>query len=184
MTGGSNPSWRAISYAHVVVGGALRWPVTPETASSILVMGATGGIMKKLRLRILTIFILSIFLFGCAVGQISYYDNETYRNLTYLIPELEIVYESFTNPRPNLAGMAHTMMKLKKMAEYEKWKGEENSQTYQQILIIEKMFNRHVNELADSGEPWSEEHMKNKLQNIQEAIALAIETELLKNKEK
>ena len=132
----------------------------------------------------MAVLILSIFLVGCAVGQISYYDNETYKNLTYLIPDLEIVYESFTDSRPNLAGMAHTMMKLKKMAEYEKWKGEENNQTYQQIVIIEKMFNRHVNELADNRKPWSEAHMKNKLQNIQEAVGLAIETELLKNKEK
>lgn len=135
----------------------------------------------KLR-KLFSVVVLALFIFGCAAGQLSYYDNETYKNLTYLKPEVEIVYNTYGTEEPHKPSINHVVVKMKKMVEYEKWKGEGNNPTYEQILIIQRMFNRHLKERMESS-PWSRAHIKNKLGNMHDAIDIAIKSELLKNKE-
>ena len=67
------------------------------------------------------------------------------------------------------------------MYEYEKGKGGKNKETYEQIRIIQNMFERHVNDRLNSG-TWSKINLDNLKKNIVDAFDIAIKTERLKNK--
>jgi hypothetical protein len=133
--------------------------------------------------KLFSLIALSLFLFSCAMTQISIYDNETYKSLTYLKPDVEIVYYNYGNEELHRPSINHVIIEIRKIVEYEKWKGEPNRPTYKQVLIIQKMFDRHLKERRASETPWSRKHIQNKLSNIQETINIAIKSELSKNKE-
>ncbi len=111
----------------------------------------------------------------------SYYDHTTYKNLTDLKPQVSRLYDAFASDSVNQEEIGKISLKLDQVYEYEKGKGEKNIETYKQISIIMKMFDRHVKDRLDNGK-WSATHLENKKQLITSAFDIAIETEGLKNK--
>lgn len=105
----------------------------------------------------------------------------TYKNLTELKPEVVFLYETFTTDSINLERIAYVRLRLAQVYEYEKGKGSKNKETYEQIEIIQNMFERHVKDRLEKGK-WTKEHFENVKTNIEEAFDIAIQTERLKNK--
>jgi hypothetical protein len=136
-----------------------------------------------IKISILNVLLFSIYLSGCAYlfGFITYYDPTTYKNLTDLKPEVVALYNTFSTSTVDTNNIAAIRLKLAQMYEYENGKGTKNVETTKQIKIIQEMFDRHVNDRIKNGK-WSEEHLNNNKQNIQDAFDLAIRTERLKNK--
>lgn len=127
-----------------------------------------------------SILLTFVFLTRCT-SFVSYYDPTTYRNLTELKPAVAFLYETFISDSIDLAKIAEIRLRLAQAYEYEKGKGAKNQETYEQIEIIQTMFERHVKDRLEHGK-WSTEHMENTKTNIQEAFDIAIQTERLKNK--
>lgn len=127
---------------------------------------------------------LSMLLQNCAsiMGFPTYFDFTTYKNLTYLKPEILMLYDSFATDQPDSEGVRAIRLKLGQMIEYEKGKGLQNAETARQCELINGMFERHVKDRMESGGPWSEEDLANSKENISEAFDIAISTENLKNK--
>ncbi len=121
---------------------------------------------------------------GCGfANSITYFDTTTYKNLTEAKPQVALLYESFTGKDVDSISLKATRLRLRQMYEYEKGKGERNSETTAQIRIINDMFERHITDRLQKG-PWSSTDMMNKVENISDAFDLAISTEALKNKQK
>ena len=112
---------------------------------------------------------------------ISYYDPTTYKNLTEVKPEVVFLYETFTTDSVNPEKIVQVRLRLAQVYEYEKGKGLKNKETYEQIEIIQSMFERHVKDRLDKGK-WTQEHYENVKTNMEEAFDIAIQTERLKNK--
>lgn len=131
-------------------------------------------------------FILWLLLQSCAsfLGFPTYYDPTTYKNLTYLKPEVLMLYDSFATDEPDSNGLESIRLKFDQMIEYEIGKGKSNRETADQCKLIKGMFDRDVKDRLESGQPWREAHLNNKKENISEAFDLAISTENLKNKNK
>jgi hypothetical protein len=111
----------------------------------------------------------------------SYYDPTTFKNLTDLKPQVSRLYDSFASDSVDKDEINKISLKMDQAYEYEKGKGEKNIETYKQISIINKMFERNVKDRLDNGK-WSETHLENNKQLIIKAFDIAIETEGLKNK--
>jgi hypothetical protein len=128
-------------------------------------------------------FLLSVLLYlsSCAHIGITYYDPTTYKNLTDLKPEVTALYDTFTNDTIDKDKISAIRLKLAQMYEYEKGKGEKNKETYEQIRIIQNMFERQVSDRLKNGK-WNSAHASNQKQMISEAFDIAIETEAKKNK--
>lgn len=120
---------------------------------------------------------------SCAVsfGKITYFDPTTYKNLTDLKPEVLMLYDTFASDQVDTGKVSALRLKLAQAYEYEKGKGDKNKETYEQIAIIQNMFNRHVDERLRDGK-WNEANLSNKKENIGDAFDIAIRTERLKNK--
>ena len=132
---------------------------------------------------ILLLLILIVCISGCAgwLGFPTYFDPTTYKNLTDVKPKVIMVYESFTGENVKSEKVDDIRLKLAQMYEYEKGKGAQNRETFLQLEIIQRIFERHVEDWQENG-PWSVSHMENQKQTISEAFDIAIETENLKNK--
>jgi len=136
--------------------------------------------------QLLTYPVLIFFLLlqSCALfNGITYYDYTTYKNLTENKAEVLALYETFINEKVDSAAVREVRLKLSKMYEYEKGKGETNQETFKQIQILRDIFDRHVNARLQNGK-WTTENMQNLSENIADAFDLAISTEALKNKSK
>ncbi len=118
---------------------------------------------------------------GCSGLILHYYDPTTYKNLTDLKPQVAALYDSFVDEAVDTRAVAAVRLELAQVYEYEKGKGEKNQETIAQIEIIRKMFERHVEDRLKDGR-WSESHLQNVKENIEEAFDIAIQTEHLKNK--
>lgn len=116
---------------------------------------------------------------GCVLA--SYYDPTTYKSLTDLKPEIEALYETFTNDTIDSTRLAALRLKLAQIYEYERGKGASNVETARQVQLIEQMFERHVDDRMKNGK-WNIAHLNNQKTNIGEAFDIAISTERLKNK--
>ncbi|MCD6594407.1 hypothetical protein J7L68_01855 [bacterium] len=143
-------------------------------------------IMKKRNLLtpVLFIFLLvclsGLYLQGCAATRTSYYDPTTYKNLTYIKPQVLLLYETFTSEEIDTMLIDNIRLKLAQIYEYEKGK-DNNSETTRQIQKIQEMFERHVKDRFEKGK-WTKEHLENEKENIEEAFDIAIKTERAKNK--
>jgi len=126
---------------------------------------------------------ISILITGCAqwFGFPAYFDATTYKNLTDLKPQIQMLYDTFTQNEIDEKRIESIRLKLAQMYEYEKGKGERNKETMLQIGIIQNMFERHIGDRIESG-TWTELHAGNLKENISEAFDIAISTENLKNK--
>ena len=139
---------------------------------------------RQLKLLILSILLTLLFFLiaGCSsLGFITYYDPTTYKSLTDLKPEVLALYDTFTNNAMSDDTIHAIRLKLAQIYEYEKGKGDKNEETYKQIRIIQKMFERHMQDRINNG-LWDETHLNNTKKNISDAFDIAIKTERLKNK--
>ncbi len=138
---------------------------------------------RKKHSYLLTIsqILMILLLFVRCMSFISYYDPTTYKNLTELKPEVIFLYETFTTDSVDLERIAQIRLRLAQVYEYEKGKGLKNKETYEQIEIIQNMFERHVEDRLKKGK-WTKEHFRNLKINIEEAFDITIQTERLKNK--
>lgn len=120
---------------------------------------------------------------GCAnFGWITYFDPTTYKNLTDTKPVVAQFYDTLVQDKIDDAALSAIRLKLAQSFEYEKGKGKDNIDIVNQITIIRRMFDRHMNDRLKG--KWSKAHMENEKENIMEAFDIAIATEALKNKRK
>ena len=124
-----------------------------------------------------------LLLTGCAgvLGFVTYYDPQTYKNLTELKPEVLSLYDTFTADAIDSSRIAGVRLKLDQVYEYEKGKGKKNEDQARQIKSLQEMFARHVNDRMGAGK-WNEAHLNNQKENIAQAFDIAIQTERNKNK--
>lgn len=137
--------------------------------------------MQARRLLFVTHILIAFVVVARCTSLVSYYDPTTYTNLTHLKPEVVFLYETFTHDTVDTTKIREIRLRLAQVYEYEKGKGAKNQETYEQIELIQGMFERHVADRMENG-TWSQEHMENKKTNIEEAFDIAIETEWLKNR--
>jgi len=137
------------------------------------------------RLFLIFVFFLCLLLYlnACArwLGFPTYYDSTTYKQLTDLKPKVLMLYDKFSGEITDQSKIEEIRLKFAQIYEYEKGKGLKNVETYSQIDLIRKMFERQVFDRLQNGF-WSEAHLHNQKVNISEAFDIAIQTENLKNK--
>jgi hypothetical protein len=124
---------------------------------------------------------------ACAGVPISYYDATTYAQLTSLKAETVTLVESFdTKPYvENEAKIEATTLNLRKAYEYEKGKGEPNSDTTKQFSKISGLFMNDVKDYKDSGPgTLGPKYFQEAAFALGQAFDIAISTENLKNKDK
>lgn len=117
---------------------------------------------------------------GCYNIGLTYFDPTTYQYLTELKPRIIILYDSFTQEHIDSLEVKAIQLKFAQILEYEKGKGETNSETIRQIEIIQEMFEDHVDGRLAEG-PWSDTVLANYKENIRDAFDKAIQTEWSKN---
>jgi hypothetical protein len=131
--------------------------------------------------------ILLLTLQACTGIPISYYDSTTYKNLTSLKAEATTLVESFDTKKleENQSKIEEVTMAFKKAFEYEKGKGEPNSDTIKQFEKIISLFKDDVNEYRESkpGE-LGRKYFSQAAVVLGQAFDIAISTENLKNKDK
>jgi hypothetical protein len=138
--------------------------------------------MPKVQQIPVFIVALALLVSGCSLFQgITYYDPTTYKNLTDLKPEVTMLYETFVSDEPDTLWIRSIRLRLAKMYEYEKGKGEKNKETAEQIKIIRENFDEDVSYRRRSG-PWSETHKQNAMRFMAGYFDTAIKTEASKNK--
>lgn len=135
-------------------------------------------------------FIHALILLGlsaCAGVPISYYDSTTYTQLTSLKVETTTLVESFDSKpyAENQAKIEAIILSLKKAYEYEKGKGEPNSDTTKQFTEITGLFMDDVKEYKER-EPGAlgPKYFHEASVALGQAFDIAIATENLKNKDK
>lgn len=141
--------------------------------------------------KIATLYIASVIfllnLIACAGLPISYYDATTYTQLTSLKAETTTLVESFdTKPyTENQKKIEETTLNLKKAYEYEKGKGNPNSDTTKQFDMIYGLFIMDVKDYTENkpGE-LGEKYFQEVAKILGQAFDIAISTENLKNKDK
>jgi len=127
------------------------------------------------------VIVVLFVLVGCAGSLMSRYDKETHQNMAYLKPMIEDVYSMYQKIDVDVVYLNKVNNAFRHILAYEKSKGNPNVDIVRQIEIVYNMFDRHAKERIAQG-MWSKAHAENKLKNIQKAIDLVIESELLKNK--
>lgn len=141
-------------------------------------------VYPKRRLPSFAAFIVLLASFsGCGLLQnsITYFDSTTYKNLTGVKPRIVFLYETFSDDSIAIDEVKAIRLQLAQMLEYEKGKGQKNSETAQQIKIIRDMFEDDIQHRMTNGK-WSTAQRENQTENISDAFDLAISTERLKNK--
>jgi len=96
---------------------------------------------------------LALLLQGCITVPISYYDSETYKNLTSLKAETMLLVEKFdSKPVVEMEGKIEDVtLKLRQAYEYEIGKGKPNSDTATQFEKILGLFNEDVADYRADG---------------------------------
>jgi hypothetical protein len=132
-------------------------------------------------------FLLAVVLAGCQSVPISYYDATTYTNLTNLKAETTVLIESFDKKTftQNESKIEGATLNLRKAYEYEKGKGDPNSDTAQQFEIVAKLYADTINEYKDNGpEKLGPKYFQEAARALGQAFDIAIATENVKNKDK
>ena len=137
---------------------------------------------------LLTVHVLILLCLTACIGiPISYYDATTYTQLTSLKAETTTLVESFdTKPFVNnQAKIEETTLELKKAYEYEKGKGNPNSDTTKQFEIISGLFLEDVKDYKENGPgALGPKYFQQAAVALGQAFDIAIKTENLKNKDK
>ena len=135
----------------------------------------------------LSAILLLLTLSGCSGIPISYYDATTYTQLTGLKAETTLIVESFdTKPvSDNEDSIDKVTLSLRKAYEYEKGKGNPNSDTTKQYKKIMKLFNDDVKDYRENGpKKLGAVYFHEASVVLGQAFDIAIATENLKNKDK
>lgn len=132
---------------------------------------------------------LSLFLSvsGCSGIPISYYDATTYTQLTSLKAETTTLVASFDTKKvsDNESKIEQTTLNLRKAYEYEKGKGDPNSDTTKQFEKIEQLFDSDIKEYREGGpNSLGVKYFREAAIVLGQAFDIAIATENLKNKDK
>jgi len=137
--------------------------------------------------RVLGTLALATVLAGCPSIPISYYDATTYTHLTSLKAETAALIETF-DTRPvsrNEDKIDATSLNLRKAYEYEKGKGEPNSDTAKQFAKISQLYEETVKEYRDNGpKSLGPKYFQEAAKVLSQAFDIAIATENVKNKDK
>jgi hypothetical protein len=146
---------------------------------------ATHPVQIRLLYITSTIFLLGFI--ACAGVPISYYDATTYTQLTSLKAEVTTLVESFdTKPyEENQIKIEETTLNLRKAYEYEKGKGNPNSDTTKQFDKVNGLFMDDVKDYKENkpGE-LGVKYFQEAAVILGQAFDIAISTENLKNKDK
>jgi hypothetical protein len=124
---------------------------------------------------------------ACISVPISYYDATTYTQLTSLKVDATMLVETFdTKPfTSNEAKIEAVTIHLKKAYEYEKGKGEPNSDTAKQFDKIVDLFLEDVQDYREGrGPELGEKYFQEAARLLGQAFDIAIATENLKNQDK
>lgn len=146
---------------------------------------------------VLTLLFMSLFLSGCLMlsGNFpTYFDQKTYQNLTYLKPQILLLYETFGNTeskgkygigksRFDLSEIRHIKLLFAQLYEYEKGKGPKNEATIRQIEILQEGFLDHVKHRMQKG-LWNEFDIEDFSNTMSVLFDKAIQTEMSKTKQK
>lgn len=142
------------------------------------------------RFSIVTVVLLLLSLLplaACSTIPISYYDGTTYTQLTSLKAESMMLVESFdTKPvAANQAAIDATLLNFRKAYEYEKGKGDANSDTLRQFEAIQSLFKADVQDYLESGPgALGRVYFTEAARVLGQAFDIAIATENLKNRDK
>lgn len=143
--------------------------------------------MKKYMHLFLFQALILLGIAGCVAVPISYYDATTYTQLTSLKAETTMLVESFdTKPyAENETRIEEVTLNLRKAYEYEKGKGEPNSDTTKQFTIISNLFTDDVKEYRENGPgALGRNYFQEASVVLGQAFDIVISTENLKNKDK
>lgn len=150
----------------------------------------TAGVNQS-RKGLLKTFIVPILLLlsmgACSGIPISYYDATTYTQLTSLKAETTTLVESFDSKpfTENQTKIEATTLNLKKAYEYEKGKGNPNSDTTKQFSKVVGLFMDDVKDYRESGPAaLGSKYFQEAATALGQAFDIAISTENLKNKDK
>lgn len=153
----------------------------------VIKMKPTGNYREKFTTLIIVYAFILINLAGCASIPISYYDATTYTQLTSLKAEITTLVESF-DAKPfaeNQEKIETTTLNFKKAYEYEKGKGNPNSDTSKQFDKILELFMQDIDDYKKNGpRELGAKHFKEAAKILGQAFDIAISTENLKNKDK
>lgn len=142
---------------------------------------------RKIAIWYLASVVFLLNLIACAGIPISYYDSTTYAQLTSLKAETTTLIESFdTKPyAENQKKIEETTLNLRKAYEYEKGKGDPNSDIAKQFDKIYGLFMDDVTDYKESqpGE-LGQKYFQEAAKILGQAFDIAISTENLKNKDK
>lgn len=142
---------------------------------------------KRGLLKTFIVPLLLLTLGACSGIPISYYDATTYTHLTSLKAETTTLVESFdTKPlTENQTKIESTTLNLKKAYEYEKGKGNPNSDTTKQFSKIVGLFMEDVKDYKENGPAeLGPKYFQQAATVLGQAFDIAISTENLKNKDK
>ena len=134
----------------------------------------------------LSINMLLLFLVGCTV-PISYYDVTTYKHLTELKVEAVNLVGSFDvkTYADNKTAIETFTVKFQKAYEYERGKGEPNSDTAKQFKKLSDLFHETVREYQEEGpSTLGPKYFKEAANMLGQAFDIAIATENEKNQDK
>lgn len=130
---------------------------------------------------------LLLMLAACAGVPVSYYDATTYTNLVDLKVDTTLLVESFDSRKvkDNEAQIAAVSRNLKRAYEYERGKGDPNSDTVKQFEKIMKLFNEDVGAYRENGPgDLGKRYFQEAAVVLGQAFDVAIATENEKNKDK
>lgn len=124
---------------------------------------------------------------ACSGLPITYYDATTYTQLTSLKAETTTLVESF-DEKPyseNESKIETTTLNFKKAYEYEKGKGEPNSDTAKQFDKIYSLYKEDVADYKENGPgALGQKYFREAAVVLGQAFDIAISTENSKNKDK
>lgn len=124
---------------------------------------------------------------ACSGIPISYYDATTYTQLTSLKAEITTLVESF-DEKPyseNELKIETATLNFRKAYEYEKGKGEQNSDTTKQFDKIYSLYKEDVSDYKENGPgELGEKYFQEAAVVLGQAFDIAIATENSKNQDK
>ncbi len=130
---------------------------------------------------------LLLLFVACAGVPVSYYDATTYTNLVDLKVDTTLLVESFDTRKvkENEAQIAAVSRNLKRAYEYERGKGDPNSDTVEQFEKIMKLFDEDVGAYRENGPgDLGKRYFQEAAVVLGQAFDIAIATENEKNKDK
>lgn len=143
--------------------------------------------MRKYIQPVYFYILIILGLSACSGIPITYYDATTYTQLTSLKAEMTTLVESF-DLKPyseNKEKIEATTLNFKKAYEYEKGKGELNSDTTKQFDKIYSLYNADVADYKEYGPgKLGKKYFREAAVVLGQAFDIAIATENSKNKDK